>query len=215
MLCAYIADRSVWIRKGIVDALQEMQAVDELFGLLSHRDPVTRVHAAQVLGRLKDPRAQDPRVYEALCRALQSEHSGQIRNGFIEVCQRMKAAEDPRAFDVLCLALRTNDWLIRRSAARELGSYGDRRAVPFLTPLLKDPASTVRHVSAWAIRDLGGSGAADALAVETDSSIWWYAEMADLEEFGKHVVRPLECGAIQTSIARVKRRVAFATLARF
>lgn len=73
---------------------------------------------------------------------------------------------DPREFDrrfgTTPLA-RPGHRGLRRSAVLVIGNSRDRRQVPFLATLVRDPDTEVRGAVAWALGELGGADAAETL----------------------------------------------------
>ena len=57
--------------------------------------------------------------------------------------------------------------LLVRNAAVAAGNWGSQTAVPYLVPLLSDPEPLVRGHAAWALHQIGGPEAQNALAAAT------------------------------------------------
>ena len=62
--------------------------------------------------------------------------------------------EDAAAVDGLCGMLDDSDRDVRESAITSLGKIRDRRAIPFLVPLLFDPESVLRAAAAVSLRQV-------------------------------------------------------------
>lgn len=75
---------------------------------------------------------------------------------------------------------------LRRNAAIALGNCGDSQAIPTLIELLSDPSITLRGAVAWALGQLGGDSARQALqarrAVEDNADV-----MAELDAAIQHL----------------------------
>lgn len=65
--------------------------------------------------------------------------------------------------------------VLRRNAAIALGNLKDPGAVPYLTPMLDDPRPEIRASAAWALGEIGGEAAREAVAAaarrESDSRV--------------------------------------------
>src|SRR5271170_3335319 len=62
---------------------------------------------------------------------------------------------DPEAVRLVEAALKDNDWLIRATAAAELGEMRSRQSIPALKAALDDPSGEVGFAAAKALWDMG------------------------------------------------------------
>jgi HEAT repeat protein len=130
----------------------ERDEVQEWIDALKDEDPRIRQTAAEILGRLKDPRAigplivalpdEDPEVNKAVFEALKS----------FPGWEKSDAAKSlvPKLIE----ALRDENPWVRLSAAEALGKIKDPRAVEPLIAALKDPLS--RDYVAEALEEITG-----------------------------------------------------------
>ena len=154
-------------------------AVHPLCDMLHSLRWQTRVRAAELLGRIGEPRAIKP-----LCFLMHDEHSEVRRQAlrsllmigspavspmFTELVQAgWPEAAGPRealvqvgapAVPALCSLLENPCWLLRRDAVVALGRIGDAGAIPHLVAALKDPAKCVRRRAVEALGKMGNDAA--------------------------------------------------------
>jgi len=159
----------------------ESDEVQEWIAELKDEDPRIRQTAAEILGRLKDPRAigplivalvdEDPEVQEAVFEALKSfpgwgksDEANRVVPELIVVLQDQR--KDPE---------------VRKNAAEALGKIKDPRAVEPLIEALKDKDFRVRWNAAEALGEIGDPKAVKPLIAalkDKDSTVRLYAAEA-------------------------------------
>ena len=158
-------------------ALRDNRAVEPLIQTLKDRTMTVRQRAIVALGRIKDPRAlpalleillENPHEsYDAdkairkfgkkalpeIAKAFEKTNSQQLMLLLIE----MKYAG---AFELVLKLLQNDEPSARLTAIREMGKFGDKRAIPYLIPQLRnDDLTTQSEV----IQSLGKLGATEAI----------------------------------------------------
>jgi len=159
-------------------------AVPQLIEALEGDDEPAAVFAADVLGRLGNPRALEPLVAamddpRMLVRIEATEALGDL--GDVRAAAPLAAAIEsqfdfqpeaaadalvklgPPAFEPVLAKLKHEDTAVRALAARILGELGDRRAVEPLIRALGDGEWHVRSQAAWALGELGDGRATGPL----------------------------------------------------
>jgi hypothetical protein len=162
-------------------------AVKPLIASLDDNDPLVRRHAAEALGRIKDPEAVEPLIAvlndsDPLIRRQAVEALGKIKDSravppLISVLgnkdeisyMRASAAEalgrirEVSAVESLISALNDQQWDVRSRAAKALGKIRDPRAVEALIVVLKDEDATVRAYAVDALSEIGHTRAVEPL----------------------------------------------------
>ncbi|MGD0858729.1 MAG: HEAT repeat domain-containing protein [Terracidiphilus sp.] len=111
--------------------LGQIDDVGQETAALKDADPEVRWHAAEALGRSKDPRAVDP-----LIAALKDTGDTPLRG---IAAKALGETKDPRAVEPLIEALRSSESVVCWEAFRALGEIKDPRAVEPMLGILKDP----------------------------------------------------------------------------
>lgn len=151
-------------------------AVEPLVAVLQNGDSTTRASAAEVLGKIKDPRAFEPlvaslhdwdkqvrqvaalalgemgdaRAVEPLVAVLQDEDA-KMRQAAVQALGRLG---DGRAIEPLLLALQEQDEGVRKQANRAISAIKDQRAIGPLVAALEHEDKEVRLVAARALSHL-------------------------------------------------------------
>ena len=170
----------------------ESDEVQEWIAELKDEDPRIRQTAAEILGRLKDPRAIGPLIlalvdeasevreaaFEALKNFLFWEKSDAARSLVPKLIEALRdenpwarfiaawslgEIKDPRAVEPLIATLKDKDFRVRWNAAKALGEIGDPKAVKPLIAALKDEDSWVRWRAAEALGEIKDSKALEPL----------------------------------------------------
>ena len=128
------------------------RASTQLIRTLNDESPKMQSEAAEVLGKLKDPRAVEPLI-DAL-----EEKSFTVR---IAASEAVGILGDSRAVDPLIELLKDKFPEVREAAAKALSKLKDSRAVDPLIELLDDPEVT--ESAAWALGSLGDQRAVEPL----------------------------------------------------
>lgn len=141
----------------LLQAIEKMgaEAVDPLIDALTNKEGTVRKFAANLLGKISDPRAIEP-----LGMAQYDMHHD-VGNASAEALARFGAP----AVGVLSEALSHPEMWIRVHAVRALGQINDNQVTPLLLHMLDDPE---REVKKGAIEALGGrkeTAAVNALEV--------------------------------------------------
>lgn len=114
-------------------------AVDELTAALSNPNARIRLGAAQVLGKIKDPRAIVPLIIALKDQDWQVER---------EASASLTAIDHPNRVSALIMALKDKDIRPRTTAAQILGRTKDPRVVEPLIEALKDRHPEMRRLAA-------------------------------------------------------------------
>jgi len=162
-------------------------AVKPLIASLDDNDPLVRRHAAEALGRIKDPEAVEPLIAvlndsDPLIRRQAVEALGKIKDSraaapLISVLgnkdeisyMRASAADalgrirEASAVEFLISALNDQQWDVRSRAAKALGRIRDPRAVEALIVALRDEDATVRAYAVDALSEIGHARAVEPL----------------------------------------------------
>jgi HEAT repeat protein len=170
----------------------ERDEVQEWIAELKDEDPRIRQTAAEILGRLKDPRAIGPLIlalvdeasevreaaFEALKNFLFWEKSDAARSLVPKLIEALRdenpwarfiaawslgEIKDPRAVEPLIATLKDKDFRVRWNAAKALGEIGDPKAVKPLIAALKDENSGVRSNAAWSLGEIQDPKAVEPL----------------------------------------------------
>ncbi len=92
-------------------------------------------------------------VKEAVDRILQLlNHSSPYVRG--SVLRYMRQLYPDKSFPLLVTALKDPDYIVRENAVDELDYLGNPEALPYLSPLLKDPHPDVRQAAQTAVENL-------------------------------------------------------------
>ncbi len=179
-------DRWWWIRKAAVQALGTLgdtQAIAPLTKVLGDKNRYFREDAVEALGLIGDPRAIDH-----LIKALGDKDwwKSQYRQEDIDktLDTIMTAFGKLDAVEYLILILGDEDWVVRRSAAKALGTLGNTHAVDPLTKSLGDKYWSVREEAAKALGILGDLHAVDSLTKALNDDVWSVRQVAT-EALGK------------------------------
>jgi HEAT repeat protein len=140
------------LASSVLATIADARVLTQLMAALASPDWIVRMHAAQALGRIRDPEAVGvlvPRLQDSV-KAVREEVSSAL------------AAIGEAALSSLLSALTHSEWLVRLHAVEALGKTGSPEAVaPLLSVLFNDQDRAVRED---AVRALGQIG--DARAVE-------------------------------------------------
>jgi HEAT repeat protein len=155
--------------KDLID-LKDAAAVEPLIGILEdtsiNRWPRSR--AATILGELGDLRALEPLVF-----AHKNDDWGDVRTAATAALSKLP---DMRAIETIMDSLAHDSIAsVREEAARSLAKHNDDKVVDSLIRALKDDAIAVRRGAAWALAELGGHKAVEAL-------VGTYMDPAQLDE---------------------------------
>ena len=174
----------------------ESDEVQEWIAELKDEDPRIRQTAAEILGRLKDPRAIGPLIV-----ALVDEAS-EVREAASEALKSFpgwgKSDEANRVVPELIVVLQDQrkDPEVRKNAAEALGKIKDPRAVEPLITALKDEYSEVRWHAAWSLGEIQDPRAVEPLIEalkDEDSGVRlsaaWSLEKITKEHFGREVAK--------------------------
>ena len=161
--------------------LGDLRALPGLEQALADPQPDVRRAAAAALGQLDDSRAVEP-----LIAAL---HDHNIDQWVIPALGRLR---DPRAFEPLLTVLDQGHggpkFGTAMAVVNALGNLGDRRATPFLMPLMHDKDYSVRRIAASALHQLGWA------PVSADEAVAYAAAIDDWSactSIGTAAVEPL------------------------
>jgi HEAT repeat protein len=169
-LTAAVQDTNRWARWYSIETLGNLgpgaaPAVNDLAGLLSHRDAQTRLRAVRALGRMGDAaRSTAPRLAqlqeqenEVAVRRAAAEAILDVNLPGLAASARERASETVRE---LIVRLANPNEFESVSAANELGRLGNDAAdaVPALAQALDHPQKWVRVAAADALAALGASG---------------------------------------------------------
>ncbi|MFB0544858.1 MAG: HEAT repeat domain-containing protein, partial [Asgard group archaeon] len=196
-----LLDEDCEIRDKAADLLWKMReiAVEPLIKALKNKSWKIRDKAAEILGEIGDARAIEPLI-QALEDTMKDEDvdygldiwevptaKALTEIGEPAVEPLIKALKDRGTIywvvekilidigeptvEHLIKALKDEDWSVRRSLARILGTIGDKRAVNPLIRALRDNHEDVRQEAAWALGELDDESAIRSLvhALDDDS----------------------------------------------
>jgi HEAT repeat protein len=133
-------------------AEQRISTVDSYIEALKDHNPVTRMNAAEGLGRFG---SEAEAAITALSEALK-DNDPRVRGSAAWALERI-GSEARAAVPHLIEALRDQNQRVRRAAAGALGRMGPEAkvAIPALIEALKDHDPAVRRNAAWALGDIG------------------------------------------------------------
>lgn len=163
------------------------------------RNPNVRVWAAQILGRLGDPRAVQPLMGRI------TDRSEQVR---MSVAEALGKLGDPRAVNELMMVARRDPVSpVRAEAARALGQLGDPTVVPGLVTLLADPDywTRLRAIEALELIRPEDTSALDAALRDESPEVRGRAAIA-LQRIGVLDQRALELGQDNREVAERAHR---------
>ncbi len=127
---------------------QAEPSVASLARWLRSKDLSTRVHAAKVLRKRKDPAAVG-----ALIQALREDEHLQVR---AIVAEALGKTADSRGVEPLIQAMMDEESSVRQMAAYALGILGDATALEALTKATEDESWFVRSAARSSIKRIGG-----------------------------------------------------------
>ena len=163
-----------------VETLKARKDIKGLIKALRYRkDEGVRQAAAEVLGKIGDPRAVEPLI------AALKDAEWIVREAAAKALGKIG---DTRAVEPLIAALKDQNSWARAAAAESLGKIGDPRAVELLIATLKDKDSGVRKAAAKALDHLGWEPAQDEIAG------WYWIAKRDWDKcvaLGALTVEPL------------------------
>lgn len=231
-LCGTLREERWEVRYAGAGVLREIgaPAVPPLIELLRDKSANVREWAAEVLGRIKDPRAvptliealkdddfvvrgiaaaalggiKDPRAVQALSETLQDK-SAYVRNLAAVALGEIK---DPSAVPALSVALTDSDESVGWTAAKSLGEIKDPSAVPALIEALKG-CEYIRWQVAGALRRIGVAAMPALLAALMDEHRWVREGAAHaLGEIQDRTAVPALCEALKDEEPDVRWAVA-------
>jgi HEAT repeat protein len=147
--------------------LGDTNALPALLALVEDKDQQVRQHTLTAVGRLGQASA-----VPTLLKALESDVNRDLR---AEICEALGLIADPTAVDPI-LAVLSNQPKNRDKIFWALGHLGHTNAVPALASALFSPERDESFAAAYALVEIGGGAAADALAVN----------LAHKDEFARH-----------------------------
>ena len=132
----------------------ESDEVQEWIAELKDEDPRIRQTAAEILGRLKDPRAIGPLILALVDEASEvREAASEALKNFL-FWEKSDAANRVVPELIVVLQDQRKDPEVRKNAAKALGKIKDPRAVEPLIATLKDKDSEVRWHAAEALEKI-------------------------------------------------------------
>lgn len=152
-----LGDTQAQIRKAACKSINRTGAkngIEPLIACLKDEDPGVRRCAAETLGRWPDPRALDP-----LIACLDDQDSKVRRNAFVSIGEY----DDPKCFEINAKALAGKDKELRKKAASYFMKNPDKKAVPYLLPLLHEDHDWLLSVTIDALGKTKDSKAVDAV----------------------------------------------------
>ncbi len=127
--------------------------VDKLIGALGHPEPLTRRHAAWILGELHERRALSP-----LIAAAESSSDPDLLEGAVEALGKIG---DASAVDALGKLLPKSYLSVKLKAVEALGRIGGPKATRLLRSALRDSSAAVREDAAKELRKMGETPSAE------------------------------------------------------
>jgi len=176
------------LRESITELLGVIPtSIGALTGMLNDSDESARVHAAEILDHLLDPRSADALIDAMADPAIQPiaiqtlKKLGAIRDRIDQVMDELRAVEESElhesarqeavfklhpigrpTVEILIEYLRDDEWVVREAAADVLGKIGDVRAVePLIERLHKDKDTGVKELATKSLGLIGDSRPVD------------------------------------------------------
>ncbi len=115
-------------------------------------DRVQRSAMATEMAKLADAGVPKPQIASALGYLFRDENSADVK---VDVLNELGNLEDPSAYDQVVAGLDQHQPdEVHAAAIEELGSLGDKRAIPLIQPFLTDRDDDVRNAAQSAIDSL-------------------------------------------------------------
>lgn len=158
-LIGALSAKETEVRLACRDALVAIgePSVEPLVAALTNTSPLTRRHAAEALGEIRDPRGAEPLM------VCVSDENRLVR---LAATYALGKVGQPVATELLIRTLGDADREMREGAAVSLGQIADPRAVPRLVALLEDPIEAVREQAAAALGRIQPRDPATLAAIE-------------------------------------------------
>jgi HEAT repeat protein len=159
-----VTDNNTRVRYAAVSQLATLGSQDLDLSLTILRDrlvndpePDVQAAAADAIGALKLTDA-----FEDLQNLYQSTPEWLVQFSIVAALGELG---DPRGLQLLQTALTSETSLVQTAAIGSIGELGDPNGVESITPFITNPDWQIRYQLARALRNLGGSSAAQSLAI--------------------------------------------------